>query len=80
MEKTQGFMIHSLNLWEVWVTLHEALELAAAKEGPRVLTLFHVQQMEENGAEKQREREKGMSRNRGAEEREATAPWSVSLT
>lgn len=58
MEKTQGFVIYSLNLWEVWVTLCEASELAPAKEGPKVIMLFHIQQTEETRAEKQRARER----------------------
>lgn len=33
MWRTQGFVIYSLNLWEVWVTLHEVLGVGTRDRG-----------------------------------------------
>ena len=48
VEKTQGSVICSLSLWEVWVIPHTALGLEP-EEGPEVLKLFQIQQRREKG-------------------------------
>lgn len=47
-EKTQGSVICSLSLGEVWVIPHTALGLEP-EEGPEVLRLFQIQQRREKG-------------------------------